>query len=211
MSDEGVGERGPGRPRSEEKRAAILEAAGDLFLAHGPAGTSMDAVAERAGVSKQTVYSHFGHKEALFEACIAGKVGLYRVGDIPDLAALDPREGLTELAGRLLELLMDEQVIAMFRVVIGTSATHPEIGALFHRNGPQRVIDALAGVLEHYASRGRIRVEDAPEAAALFIDMLAGHLHTRMLMGVGKPLVRAARRRHIERTVRRFMRLFEPG
>src|SRR5690348_17437726 len=57
---------GPGRPKDLEKRAAILEAAKRLFPQHGFEGTSMDAVAAEAGVSKLTVYSHFGGKEALF-------------------------------------------------------------------------------------------------------------------------------------------------
>src|SRR5688572_31812984 len=57
---------GPGRPKDMGKRAAILEAAKVLFSHEGYAGTSMDQIAASAGVSKLTVYSHFGDKEALF-------------------------------------------------------------------------------------------------------------------------------------------------
>ncbi|MEU7812433.1 TetR/AcrR family transcriptional regulator [Pseudonocardia sp. NPDC049154] len=57
-----------GRTPSPAKQAAILAAATDCFLADGYAGASMDRVAERAGVSKQTVYGHFGGKESLFTA-----------------------------------------------------------------------------------------------------------------------------------------------
>ncbi|HET6586161.1 MAG TPA: helix-turn-helix domain-containing protein, partial [Oleiagrimonas sp.] len=49
-----------------EKRAAILAASIDLFTRQGFEGTSMDAVATAAGVSKLTVYSHFGDKDNLF-------------------------------------------------------------------------------------------------------------------------------------------------
>ena len=56
----------PGRPMDPEKRAAVLEAAKALFLARGYDGTSMDAVAQAAGVSKLTVYSHFQDKDTLF-------------------------------------------------------------------------------------------------------------------------------------------------
>ena len=61
---------GPGRPKDMEKRAAILEAAKGLFVRNAFAGTSMDAVAAEAGVSKLTVYSHFGDKETLFGAAV---------------------------------------------------------------------------------------------------------------------------------------------
>ena len=54
-----------GRPRSEKARTAILQAATDLLLAHGLAGVSMDTVAERAGVSKATIYRWWRSKELL--------------------------------------------------------------------------------------------------------------------------------------------------
>lgn len=61
---------GPGRPKDLEKRAAILAAAKRLFPDSGFEGTSMDAIAADAGVSKLTVYSHFRDKETLFTAAI---------------------------------------------------------------------------------------------------------------------------------------------
>ena len=61
---------GPGRPKDLEKRAAILEAAKRLFTTQGFDGTSMDAIAAAAGVSKLTVYSHFQDKERLFTAAV---------------------------------------------------------------------------------------------------------------------------------------------
>src|SRR5690606_22208157 len=55
----------PGRPKDLAKRAAILQAAERMFLQHGFEGVSMDQIAAAAGVSKLTVYSHFGDKDAL--------------------------------------------------------------------------------------------------------------------------------------------------
>src|SRR6266478_6177368 len=54
--------------RTAEKRAAVLEAAAKLFLSGGYLGASMDEIADLAGVSKQTVYTYFSNKEALFAA-----------------------------------------------------------------------------------------------------------------------------------------------
>ena len=64
---------GPGRPKDLEKRAAILAAAKRLFPLSGFEGTSMDAIAAEAGVSKLTVYSHFTDKETLFVAAIRAR------------------------------------------------------------------------------------------------------------------------------------------
>jgi AcrR family transcriptional regulator len=57
--------RGRGRPRSEQARLAILDAMIDLLLEHGLTGASMDDVAERAGVSKATIYRWWPTKETL--------------------------------------------------------------------------------------------------------------------------------------------------
>ena len=57
--------------RSARKRAAILGAATDVFLKGGYLGTNVDAIAAGSGVSKQTVYKHFGSKEALFIEIVA--------------------------------------------------------------------------------------------------------------------------------------------
>src|ERR1700728_616719 len=63
----GITTQGPvrGRPRSEKARKAILEAAAELLLDRGLTGVSMDAVAERAGVSKATIYRWWPTKETL--------------------------------------------------------------------------------------------------------------------------------------------------
>src|SRR3546814_19026960 len=60
----------PGRPKDLAKGAAILDAAKRMFTEHGFDRTSMDQIASGAGVSKLTVYSHFGAKEPLFAAAV---------------------------------------------------------------------------------------------------------------------------------------------
>src|SRR6202049_5271300 len=63
-----------GSSRGARKRAAILEAAQQVFFANGFVGTSMDQVAATAAVSKQTVYKHFSDKEALFREVVTNVV-----------------------------------------------------------------------------------------------------------------------------------------
>src|ERR687896_81233 len=60
--------------RSARKRRAIIEAATAVFLSNGYRGTSMDEIAARAAVSKQTVYKQFADKERLFTEIILATI-----------------------------------------------------------------------------------------------------------------------------------------
>src|SRR5919204_3939297 len=96
--------------RSSRKRRAIIEAATSAFLDHGFRGTSMDAVAAAAGVSKQTVYQHFGDKQRLFRELVASTVQeasdpVYEeVRRLADSGHLE--DDLRDLARRLLALVL---------------------------------------------------------------------------------------------------------
>src|SRR3546814_15632506 len=62
----------PCRPiLSEQKRAAILTAAVDVFLRGGYEAAGMDAIATEAGVAKQTLYNHFGSKDGLLRSIVS--------------------------------------------------------------------------------------------------------------------------------------------
>src|ERR671929_1516505 len=81
--------------RQAETRQRIIESAVALHLERGPAQTSINAIAERAGVNRVTVYRHFPDARTLLEACSAHAQRLYPP---PDLAVWqrveDPRERL---------------------------------------------------------------------------------------------------------------------
>merc|ERR1711974_177483 len=83
-----------GRTKSEEKRSQIIDAAGDLFMEQGHESVSMDGIAKLAGVSKQTLYSHFGSKEQLFSAAIQCKTEEYPLADTLDNESRSCREAL---------------------------------------------------------------------------------------------------------------------
>ena len=142
MTDRVIGK--PGRPKSEEKRAAIEQAASELFLTRGLKGTSMDAVAERAGVSKQTVYSHFDSKEELFRPCIKSKIASYGFAESAPPEGVDLARALHHVAQQFLNLLFDEEVVAIYRTVIGESVSYQKIAELFYDTGPRATIDAVA-------------------------------------------------------------------
>ena len=91
----------PGRPKDLGKRAAILEAAKQLFSDQGFNGASMDQIAAEAGVSKLTVYSHFGDKEALFTAAVRAKCDEMLPDDLFQTLVLAPHQALIRRAREL--------------------------------------------------------------------------------------------------------------
>src|SRR3990167_5928983 len=102
----------PGRPKDMEKRTAVLEAAMVLFPSRGYDGVSMDAIAQAAGVSKLTVYSHFADKEALFGAAVTECCAqlLPHQLFVPD-PGLPVAEALFQIARPFVDLMMDERAV----------------------------------------------------------------------------------------------------
>ncbi|PFH20017.1 MULTISPECIES: TetR/AcrR family transcriptional regulator [Burkholderia] len=112
---------------TDRKRAAIIDAAIEEFLAAGYDATSMDRIAARADVSKRTVYNHFPSKEALFAAILHQLWEAIRTASPPAYSADVPlREQLLALLGRKLRLLNDEAFLALARVAIGAAIHSPE-------------------------------------------------------------------------------------
>ena len=107
---------GPGRPKDPGKRAAILDAAKRLFVAQGFDGVSMDQIASEAGVSKLTVYSHFGDKESLFGEAVRAHC---EAGMPASLFEADPamplRERLATIGRAFFAMIMRGRSVASSR------------------------------------------------------------------------------------------------
>lgn len=195
----------PGRPRSEEKRSAILHAGAGLFFEKGLDRTSMDAVAQHAGVSKQTVYSHFSSKEDLLQACIRSKLDAYELQGSRALQQISLREGLTTLCLRYISLLYDDNVLRMKRTVMGSATAHPEVAKLFFDAGPRATLDTFKNFIHHHVRGGGLAVDNIHEAADMLTGMLASNAHMGSVLGVSTPLDEQARRERVESCVAMFL------
>ncbi|TQM39162.1 TetR/AcrR family transcriptional regulator [Pseudonocardia cypriaca] len=158
--------------RSARKRQAILDAARALFLANGYGGTSMDDVAARAAVSKQTVYKHFADKERLFTAIITGDIqeteGLTQslVDALPQTQDLE--RDLREFARRHVADVMQPRLVRMRRILIGEADRFPELAAAWYARGPERAHATFAAWFTRLAERGLLHVPDPLLAAEHF-------------------------------------------
>ncbi|WP_417452130.1 TetR/AcrR family transcriptional regulator [Kordiimonas sp.] len=174
-----------GRPRDSEKNSAIIDAASVLFLENGFDGTSMDEVARRAGVSKQTVYSHFSSKEQLFADAIHITIAKY----FPD-AALQTVEvhtlesDLHAVAQTFARLLLSDDAIAMHRVLVAAAGKGPELAQMFWQAGPQEMNEKLEEFIGTWAEKGELRIDSLEKASAQLITLLKGKLHFMREIGM---------------------------
>src|SRR3954464_14051686 len=186
--------------RSARKRRAIVHAITTALLDHGYRGTSMDAVAAGAGVSKQTVYQHFGDKQRLFRELIAATVQsasdpVYdEVRRLADSGRLE--KDLRDLARRLLALVLQPRMMRLRRLVIAEARQFPDMGRYFYELGPGRTIAALADTFAELTRQGRLTASDSKLAAGQFNWLvMAAPLNEAMLLGEdGAPTTRQINR-----------------
>lgn len=158
--------RGPGRPRDPAKLEAILDAAYALFLERGVTATTMDAVAERASVSKMTVYANFRDKPALLSAVYGRRIKLVHVFDLvagPDLSSSVER--LVELGERVASAASRPEVVRMVRLMMECADEHPRLAAAYYTAGRGELLKQIAGFLTVMTRRGFLSIKD-PELAA---------------------------------------------
>jgi AcrR family transcriptional regulator len=165
-----------GRPRSEAARQAILAAAFELAADHRAGGLTMEAIADRAGVSKETLYRWWRSKaEVLLEALAERGEREIPVPDTGDLAR-DLRTFMRATA-RALEPRMRRVLRALAAQAAGDPAAGERIrdAFLFRRRA------ALASVLRPAVERGQLPAERADIA----LDIVFGSLWYRLLFPVG--------------------------
>lgn len=173
----------PGRPKDMAKRAAILDAAKRLFTAEGYDGISMDQIAAEAGVSKLTVYSHFGDKESLFVAAVKSHCERQLPASLfaaePDTAV---EERLMAIAEAFFDMVSSPYAIAGHRMMCSPQLVGSKVTALFWEAGPGRVQKDFAELLERRIATGELHVPDTALAAEQFFTLLKGERHLRLVL-----------------------------
>jgi TetR/AcrR family transcriptional regulator, mexJK operon transcriptional repressor len=196
--------------RTARKHRDILAAAEEMFLAGGYLGTNMDELAARSQVSKQTVYKHFGSKEALFVELVTAMTDAAgdRVHDtVPDPDSTDDVVAFLEgYADRQLEIVMTPRLLQLRRLVIGEVARFPDLAVALYERGPKRAISSLAAVFQRLDRRGFLTIEDPLVAATQFNWLVMGEpVNRAMLLGDGVIPGPAERRQHVVGAVQMFL------
>lgn len=202
---------GPGRPKSLSKRAAILNAAQVLFLRRGYEGSSMDAIAQEAGVSKLTVYNHFTDKETLFcaaiEAQCEAQLALLFVSPV-DTPPSNLRECLLAIAYSFQNLVDSPESLAMHRLIISHAPINPALSHLFYEATALRIINKMEQLLSTIDAAQQLVIKQPRQAAEHFLALLKGTRNLQLLVDYQTESVRAASQQHVESVVDLFIRAY---
>ncbi|MCH6483344.1 TetR/AcrR family transcriptional regulator [Pseudoxanthomonas sp. LH2527] len=200
---------GPGRPKDLGKRAAILEAAKQLFAREGFNGVSMDQIAAEAGVSKLTVYSHFGDKDALFAAAVKAKCEEMLPDTLFELELTGSlRDQLKAIAQAFFALVTSEEAISTHRMMMVPGNIDDKLKQTFWQAGPQRTHDAFAAMLQALVTKGELDIPDVATASVQFFTLIKGEVHARMTCGLCSRPGPMDARQHVEATVDMFLRAY---
>ncbi len=155
-------------PRRQQNRLnrerQILDAALTVFAATGYSGTTMDAVAAEAGVTKPTLYSYFPSKESLFQAMMLGKRDLMLdVFEHPSASGMVA--DLLTFAWAYADTVMRPDLLSLARLIIGEVGRFPEIGRAYQASGPDHLLRGIMRYLETQRDAGRLAFDEAELAA----------------------------------------------
>lgn len=157
--------------RKEARPAEIVEAAMDVFVEHGFAGTKLTEIARRAGVAKGTLYLYFATKEDLFRAAAQRALAT-------NLDAVEKAAGFDMALSDLVPLLLkraagrmgDSRIPAIVRMVLAESRAFPDLARIWHDEVVARVLTVLTVLIAEAQARGEVR----PGEPKLFAMSIVG-------------------------------------
>ncbi len=165
----------------------ILAAATELFLAEGYGATSIEAVAERARISKRTLYDRFEDKPALFAAVVHGIIEQIRPApNVPLVVGATLAEIMRRLAQFMLSAALAPEALALHQLINAESARFPQLAqAVAGDAGNQEAINLIASLLARELPEST--ADDREFAAAQFIYMVVT-IPRRRALGYGSPM-----------------------
>ena len=169
----------------QQRRLDIFEAAYRVIEEKGYKGTSMLAVAKKAGASNETMYSWFGNKQGLFAAMIEENAraasdvisGVFETG-------ANPLKTLEAFGATLLQLIGGDKAIALNRAAAADVSQGGKLGQLLAENGRNKVAPMISGTFAAAQKDGLIRQHDPDEIAEIYIALLLGDIQIRRVIGV---------------------------
>ena len=193
-------------PRGERRRREIAAVAEHVFFESGFADTTMQAIAARAGASKETLYRHFGSKEDLFAEIVATRAQTF-LEDLDehfDTGAVG--DVLRSFGLKILETMMGADAISLCRIVVAESPRNPKLGEIFMSAGPDRVRQRLTEFLTAATERGELTCRDPGSAARILLGAVMTSFHlNRLILPVPPHLSRAHMLEHVREVVDLFM------
>jgi AcrR family transcriptional regulator len=172
-----------GRPRQmseSERRGQLVAIAGEMFLQKGYRATTMDDIAQCAGMSKKTVYQIFSAKSELFDALLTEWLAPFTIPVEAD--GQPPHEVLNDVLCRLVNFALSERQISMTRLLIAEAPHSEDIAIALERQGIGRGKGALEQYLAAETARGTFSIDDPEDAANTLFFTAAGNFLFGLLL-----------------------------
>jgi AcrR family transcriptional regulator len=159
------------RRRKDARPQEILEAALDCFSAKGFAATRMDDIAERAGVTKGTIYLYFQNKEAVFKALVRESIGV-TVNDVLEQvrASQAPASDILRMmVVHIGGIMRTSDLVVLPKIILAEAGNFPELARFYREEIIDKGLRAVSGVIERGIARGEFRPVPAEFVARLLI------------------------------------------
>lgn len=200
-----------GRPKDGAKRDMILAAARKLFFSRGIEATTIEDIAASAGVSKVTIYGHFGDKLTLFEACVRAEANLMEQSFLLSRPRGDSLpECLHAMGVTLLRFLTSNEMVVFDRALAAEAARHSALVDRFFAAGPYHCRAKLGEMIATGHERGEVAVDDPLQAAEDLVALWQGMLPKELAMGHLPAPTASEIDARVGRGISLFMRAYAP-
>jgi TetR/AcrR family transcriptional regulator, mexJK operon transcriptional repressor len=178
--------------REQAKQQQIRTAAQELFLQNGFSATSTDAIAAKAGVSKQTLYRYYPSKETLLSDVLEQLINNFpnvSFALAENIQAVQNRDQLKQFlltfASQFINNLMHEKYISLMRIIVFEMARVPELGLLFKKTISARIIHNLTSILTCASQKGLAQYTNEETTARMLIGPLLTYVILDGLLATG--------------------------
>jgi TetR/AcrR family transcriptional repressor of mexJK operon len=201
-----------GVSRRDKRRAAILDAAHQLFLMRGYGATTLGDVVKISGGSLATLYDLFEGKEGLFRAVVAEQCAhLAQSLAVIETTDQPPATVLRRFAEQIFDVVLGRNGIALLRQVIAEATQFPELGQTLFTAGVEVIQARIMSYLVKQTQAGQLNVDRPDLAAIIFGELVFQHFRMRLLCGVPVDLSPAAKSAHLDYVMDIFLRIYGPS
>jgi len=163
-----------GRPANEALGQKIVDAATQLFVELGFQATTMEKVAQRAKISKLSIYRHFENKEALFSAAIAAHCHQFAPPALIENVKGSAADQLLAVGSFLLRTLLSPEVRNVEAMIVADKTNQRSLSKLHYEAGPAYVIAQIEDLLRQLHASAALNVPDPRGSARLFAALIKG-------------------------------------
>jgi AcrR family transcriptional regulator len=163
-----------GRPANEGLAQTIVDAAYELFVELGFQATTMDKVAQRAKISKLSIYRHFENKEALFSAAITARCHQFAPQALSESIDGSAKDQLMAVGSSLLRTLLNPEVRGVEAMIMADKTNQESLSKLHYDAGPAHVIAQIEALLRQLHTKAVLEVPDPLQSARLFAALFKG-------------------------------------